>query len=193
MQIGSILKNIREGKNLSIRNLAAKTNLSPAFISNIEKDINSPTINSLNKICHALDIHIVDLFLYNDLNNKNIIKYNERVVLFESEKSKIKYEILTSPDKKFQCLSITMGSGCDLGYESIAYQSDEIGIIFAGKMEVLLDNKDRFLLEKGDTIYIKANQKYKYCNPGTEECISIWFFQGNINTIKQSKVSIHDK
>ncbi|MFZ7101166.1 MAG: helix-turn-helix domain-containing protein [Peptococcaceae bacterium] len=179
MLIGKTLKRLRVEKKLSIRDLAAKTELSPAALSNIERDINSPTLASLAKICEALDIHMVDLLQLNENDDKEkiLFKKSERKTLEISGESNIKYELISNPKNNFKLLAITMDPECNYGYISQSFPSDEIALVIRGTMELMLE-EELYLLEEGDTIYLKAGSRYQYRNAGTETCLSIWAVQG---------------
>ena len=58
---GKRIKFYRESKGLRQIDLAKKTNLSPAAICNMEKDIRKASMASLIKLSKALDISIDEL------------------------------------------------------------------------------------------------------------------------------------
>ena len=62
MDIGTRLKALRTAKKTTIKALSEATGLSVGFISNIERNVNNPTINSLMKICKALDTDLQTFF-----------------------------------------------------------------------------------------------------------------------------------
>ncbi len=62
--IGKKIMEIRKGKNISQQELALKSDLSQPFISHLEQDKRSPTINTLYKIANGLDIPLKDFLLY---------------------------------------------------------------------------------------------------------------------------------
>jgi transcriptional regulator with XRE-family HTH domain len=53
---GITLKELREGKKITQKELALKTEIERAHISRLEKGIKSPTINTAFKIAAALEI-----------------------------------------------------------------------------------------------------------------------------------------
>lgn len=61
MSLGTRLKQIRQKKNLSQTKLSKLSNVPQTTISNIERDICSPTIDTLNAITKALKIKINNL------------------------------------------------------------------------------------------------------------------------------------
>lgn len=61
MTLGTKLRQIRQKKNLSQIKLSKLSNVPQTTISNIERDICSPTIDTLNDIVKVLNVRINDL------------------------------------------------------------------------------------------------------------------------------------
>ncbi|MBS7213074.1 MAG: helix-turn-helix transcriptional regulator [Megamonas funiformis] len=61
MKLGIHLKQLRQNKNLSQNDLSILSKVPQTTISNIERDICSPTIDTLRKLSKALNIKISDL------------------------------------------------------------------------------------------------------------------------------------
>ena len=59
--LGSALRHARKMKKITLVQLAKDTELSASFISKIERGINTPSFNTLQKICHALNISSAEL------------------------------------------------------------------------------------------------------------------------------------
>ncbi|MCL2777295.1 MAG: response regulator [Polyangiaceae bacterium] len=60
--IGDNIRNLRKEKDLTLKQMARRTNLSVSLISQIERAESSASISSLYKIATALDSRIKDLF-----------------------------------------------------------------------------------------------------------------------------------
>lgn len=61
--IGRRLKRIRQRKKLTQENLAEKVGISPKYISSIERGQENPTLDTLIKIVHALEVEMGEVFL----------------------------------------------------------------------------------------------------------------------------------
>jgi len=180
MYIGKQLKNLRIEKGLSIRDISKSVDLSPAAWSNIERDVNSPTLSTLTKICDALGVHLVDLLQQCTNENqkeKIVFKKDERNQITISGKSNIKYELASISTNRFQILVVKMDNKCDFGYLSNEYPYDEIALVIKGRMELAVDDTV-YILDEGDSIYLKAGLKYQYRNPNNSPCEAIWVIQG---------------
>jgi len=62
LAIGAALRDLREGRGLSARQLAAHAAVSAAMVSRIENGQVSPSISTLNALSKALDVPLVSLF-----------------------------------------------------------------------------------------------------------------------------------
>lgn len=65
--LGERLRYLREQRNLTQKQLAEISDVSQATIAHIEKKTKDPSVETLNKISAALDIHIATLFSTNDV------------------------------------------------------------------------------------------------------------------------------
>ena len=62
MKIGYRIENLRKRRNVTLNELALKTGLTASFISQLERDLTSASIDSLEKIASALDTNVVYFF-----------------------------------------------------------------------------------------------------------------------------------
>lgn len=60
--LGHILQSIRKDKGLTLSQLEFFSGINKSTISRIESNDSSPTIETLLKICDALEISMIDLF-----------------------------------------------------------------------------------------------------------------------------------
>lgn len=98
MDLGEKIKYYRKRKGLTIKELSELTDLSIGFISNLERDLNSPSVSNLQQICEVLDINLMEIL--NSNNDKQyIVLKNNRKEIFSTEDNKIKFEMLTSVEK----------------------------------------------------------------------------------------------
>lgn len=60
-KVGSNIRNLREGKNLSIIDLADKIDVEYNNVIRIEKGRTNPTLGTLYKISRALEVRLADI------------------------------------------------------------------------------------------------------------------------------------
>lgn len=62
MDIGKRIRRLRKAGKLTLEELARATGLSQPFISQIERDIKTPSIETLSRICAALGVTLAEFF-----------------------------------------------------------------------------------------------------------------------------------
>lgn len=60
--VGSQIKVLRQERGISQEKLALIAGVNTSYVGQIERGIRSPTIDMLDKIAHALEVDIVELF-----------------------------------------------------------------------------------------------------------------------------------
>ena len=127
--VGARVRSIRKHKKLTLTELAQETGLSPAFLSNLERNLCSPTLENIQRICSALDISLLKL-----LEDKNwggcVLPAENREVIFE-QKDLIRYESINFGPKRLEGLLITIQPHCEYS-KNWTHSYDEIGYILEG-------------------------------------------------------------
>jgi transcriptional regulator with XRE-family HTH domain len=80
MHIGSILRQERKERKLILKTVAEKAGISEGFLSQVENDVNSPSVYTLVKICNAIGIEAGDVL--------NQAKQMERLVVIRKSEWK---------------------------------------------------------------------------------------------------------
>ena len=83
MKIGNKLKRLRQEKLLTQNELADRCDLSKGFISQLERDLTSPSLSTLDDILEALGTNIKDFF--NDHEQQKIVFGQDDIYEIENE------------------------------------------------------------------------------------------------------------
>lgn len=62
MNIGTRIRQLRKANNQKLINISQRTGLSQPYISEIERGIKEPSIETLSKICFALGVSLAEFF-----------------------------------------------------------------------------------------------------------------------------------
>ena len=169
-KIGEKLRKLRKYKNITLKELAGRSGLSVSFISNLERDLCSPTIDNLQKICEAMGLSIVSL-----LEEKkwagNVIRAKEREMLYEQD-GQISYESVSFAAGRLEGLIIEVGPRCVYEKEW-THSYDELGLILEGELTITM-NGENHILNEGDAFYIPAMTKHNLSNHSDGRCRSYW-------------------
>lgn len=172
MELGQILRDLRESKKVSIVDLADEVGVSSSHISQIERNISSPSITMLKKIANALHVPITYFFVEENKSTGYIIKKEERKKLLLPH-SNLTYELLSpSMVNDFQLLLTRIEVGGVMGDESVGHIGAECCLIANGTVEFVVNDK-RHILTEGDSIYYPENTHHNVVNIGDEEAVII--------------------
>jgi len=166
--LGEKLKRTRTERGLSLENLAQKTRLTRSFLSQIENNKTSPSINSLVSIAHALGINIGDFFREEE-NVENLILHPEDRVSFSIERNRLTVDLLVPRNKgrKFDPMFMRFGVGGDSGMIQ-GTEEPFFMVILQGELELSVDG-EIYILTAGDSIYLDGSQQTRGKNIGTTD------------------------
>lgn len=100
MDIGKKIKQLRNAQGLTGIELGKKANIGQSTISAIEAGKRSPTIETVEKICAALGIHVSDLFDKRMIDSDLIILLKSAQRLSPTERQKVIELIKTFVERK---------------------------------------------------------------------------------------------
>jgi transcriptional regulator with XRE-family HTH domain len=142
---------------MTLKELAKNTGLTTSFLSQLERDLTSPSVSSLEKIAEALNTKVGCFFEREE--GKGLIFIKKGGGKKTIDKENISCETLVSRllNIKMQPQVFTMGIGAELPKEIIHAKGEKFGMVLRGKIE-LLCNEEKVILEEGDSIYWTYSQ-----------------------------------
>jgi transcriptional regulator with XRE-family HTH domain len=151
--LGDRIRARRKELHLSQGDLAERAGVTASFISQVERDVTSPSIDSLYKISQALDVPIFHFLLEPDAKSP-VVRYHERI--------QIKWP-WSGPELTFQLLSPSTsqrleafmtewkpGEPASVSSSDFGATTEEFIYVLEGQLEVHL-GKDIHILGPGDT------------------------------------------
>ena len=177
--LGDQIKRMRLERKLKVLDVARMTGLTSSTISQVERSKISPTIATLKKIAHALDLPLGDFFNAPSGTPKPPLPKTSPVVHKHQRK-------LLSPGKgiTFQLLNPDMSGpieliyniyepGAGTGTEQYCHQGSECGLILEGELLITIRDKE-YLLKEGDSITFDSSEPHAKVNPGKVRCTCVW-------------------
>lgn len=167
--LGEKIRKKRMEKNMSLKELAEKIDLTASFLSQVERELAEPSITSLRKIADALEVPIF-YFLLDDEEHSPVVRKNERKVL-RFPQSHLTYELL-SPDlnRQMEVLIGRLEPGAISSDEPSTHPGEECILILEGKMEITV-GEESYSLEEGDSIYYFASIPHTLRNIGEKQLV----------------------
>ncbi|MDA8252834.1 MAG: XRE family transcriptional regulator [Rhodospirillales bacterium] len=173
--IGQKLRLRRRIKGLSLQDLAGRSGLSIALLSQIERGVTMPSLRSLRQICQALDMPMGWLFDPPGTEHADVlVRAPSRRRMDLGPKGMFKE--LMSPDSvpDIQMIRIVVypgGSTGDLPYNN--ERGAKCGTVIAGVLGLEVDGR-HFTLEAGDSFAFRATQLHRFWCIGEQPVELIW-------------------
>ena len=173
MQVGKKLKEDRKKKGLTLKDLSEQTGISVSLLSNIERNVSSPTLANMNKIVEVLGTQIQD-YLSEENKQLHILAkpwdFHEVLHL----KSNTVYELALCGDKPYKCVRIVIKPGNRMPEHSIGLPESNFVFIYRGIMKLEINNQT-YVAHPEDVLFVPGNAPHIFSNESDEECISYWF------------------
>jgi transcriptional regulator with XRE-family HTH domain len=160
--LGERIRSIRQARNLSVRKLAAVAGVSPALVSQVERGINDPSLDTLRRLAAALETPLFDLFQEPVDSTVAIIRADERA-LVRNPHGSITYARVSPGFGKLEVLEGVLAPMAASSDEPWAHPSEECVIVTSGQLTVEVDGEPRSL-RAGDACYFDSRLAHRYLN-----------------------------
>jgi transcriptional regulator with XRE-family HTH domain len=172
MNIGEKIKQLRIKNGLTQEELAGRCELSKGFISQLERDLTSPSIATLMDILESLGTNLKDFF--NESVNEKVVFKKDDVFVKEDKESGYLIRWLVSNAQKNMMepilITISPSGGSEL-YNP--HDGEEFGFVISGGIFVCLGNQ-KFRVRKGESFYFKPSTQHRIINAVKSESVILW-------------------
>lgn len=167
--VGPRLRQIRQARGLSQRELARKAGVPNSTVSLIETGRSNPTIGALKRILDGVPIGLAEFFAFEPETQRQHFFAAEE--LKEIGKGLISYRQIGAggAGRALQMLAEVYQPGADTGRAPLSHQGEEIGLVLSGRLEVTVDGR-RKLLGPGDAYAFESTLPHRFRNTGAEPC-----------------------
>ena len=176
-EIGAGLRRLRRARGLSLVDLAARTNLSIGFLSQIERGLSSPTLRVLVGMADAFGVGLADLFPNGappQDQSATIVRGADRSEL-QLWRSGIRKHLLTpvAEGSKLNLYMVELEPGANTGDEPYTHQGEEAGLVMQGAMLLKVESES-WTLQEGDSFRFLSSRPHCFANAAEGETRVLW-------------------
>lgn len=158
MEIGSKIKELRVVKGLTQEELADRAELSKSFISQLERDLTSPSIATLSDLLQCLGVSIAEFFA-EEADNQVVFKEEDYFEKTDSElKNKIEWIIPNAQKNNMEPIRLTLAAG-GATYPDNPHEGEEFGFVLKGEICVHV-GKHAYAARAGESFYYTPDKKH---------------------------------
>ena len=174
--LGGIIRKARQGRDMVLQELADKADLSISFLSQVERNLLTPSVSALKRIADVLDIPAGSLMFGAESRKGGVgiglvRRGNRKRVVFPD--SQIEYEMLT-PDlrRRMSALWLKAPAHAESG-PVFAHDGEDAVIVLKGRLQIEIGGV-WYALGKGDSLYFSSELPHRWRNDSDTVAEVIW-------------------
>jgi transcriptional regulator with XRE-family HTH domain len=173
---GEKIREVRNRKQMTMREVAERAGVSESLISQIERDKISPAIDTLLRIIDSLEID--PDYIFRDFKRDrsvNLVRAHEkkRTVIDGIVYERLSHTLSSSEEHAIEAYILEIPPGGRTGNDDYGHIGKELGVIIQGKAECAI-GKQTFRLEEGDSISFSADVPHQLANIGKKPLRAFW-------------------
>lgn len=185
--VGEKIRNIRKSKNMTIVELSELIDVTSGYISQIERDLISPSLAVLKRLSNALEVPLSILFLEKSSDEIITIPHNERTkIKLNNVNVELEFitPILKNGDKKseFEAFLFKLNPKTWASNHSITHGSKEYIYVVQGELECHAGEKI-YIISKGDSMIVPENNNHIFYNNNDDASEALCIISPSIHTL----------
>ena len=167
LELGSRIRALRKARRRTLRQVAARAGVTESFLSQVERDVTSPSIATVQRIARALDLSIAQLFAEEPASGRVVRREARRRVEYPGLQAVDEF-LTANMAGRLQVILSTIEPGGGTGEEPYTHESDEeVVIILAGVLDLWVGD-EHHVLREGDAITFPSRLPHWNMNRGDE-------------------------
>ena len=172
MDIGHRIKQLRTKNNITLEELASRCELTKGFLSQLERNLTSPSIQTLEDIAEALGMTMAKFFQEEKV--EKIVFSIDDYFVDEREGSTINWIVPNAQKNEMEPILLELAPN---GHSQtiLPHEGEEFGFILSGRIKLFMgESKKGIMIKKGETFYIKGSNVHYLKNDSTQSAKVLW-------------------
>lgn len=172
MKIGEKIKRLRMQHDLTQEELADRCELSKGFISQVERELTSPSIATLVDILESLGTNLSDFF--NDKLPEKVVFTPEDVSVKEDPElgNEVHWIIPNAQKNVMEPIIVHLDPLGETEFDS-PHDGEEFGYVFKGQIELHFGSKT-LKVRAGESFYFTSQAGHYISNPASKPASILW-------------------
>ena len=170
MDIGSKIRDLRLASDLTQEELADRADLTKGFISQLERDRTSISLDSFLDILAALNITITEFFATE--TTPVVFTRDDRSYIEEKGVKSFSLLIPGATNRRMEPALVTLSHG-ESTSAVLPFQGEEFGFVIQGRIAVHLGNST-YKVSQGECFYFEAEKEHYLENKWKRDAVILW-------------------
>ena len=170
MDIGHKIKQLRVQNGLTLEELASRSELTKGFLSQLERNLTSPSISTLEDILEALGSSLSDFF--KEEKDEQTVFQKKDFFVDERDDYTINWIVPNTQKNDMEPILIEIPQG-GKSFSVRPHGGEEFGYVVDGTA-VLIAGDKRYVIKKGETFYMTGKDCHYITNEKAKTAKIIW-------------------
>ena len=170
MKIGAKIKELRTRNGLTLEELASRSELTKGFLSQLERDLTSPSISTLEDILEALGTNLSEFF--QSTPEQQIIFGKNDFFVDERDEHTVEWIVPNAQKNEMEPIRNTIHPGCT-SFIMKANEGQEFGYVLNGQVELIIGKKV-YSMKAKETFYLNGARSHFIRNKGKKDAVLLW-------------------
>ena len=174
MNIGEKLRRLRLQRNLTQEEMADRCELSKGFISQVERDLASPSIATLTDMLECLGSNLQEFFSESGAEEKTVFTQGDMFVKEDGEtlRGSITWLVPSAQKNAMEPILVELGAGGKT--QSLPpYEGEEFGFVLQGAVTLRVDGKSH-RVKTGESFCLHPSAAHWVENNGKRKAQFLW-------------------
>lgn len=171
--IGNKIRTIRKERGFTLEIMATKTGLSKGLLSQVERGISQPSLDSLWKITKALESSIIHFFEDVDQKHVHVTRKEKRRQMVFPESTGVYSLLSAGGNTKLGLMEVRLDPGQVVSDRFVQQDGEECFVVSEGRIVVRFSDEE-YQLSAGDSISFDSSKNHLVENNGSDEAVLIW-------------------
>ena len=170
MDIGKKLKSLRIQNGLTLDDLASRSELTKGFLSQVERNLTTPSISTLENILEALGTNLSEFF--HEEPEQKLVFTAQDFFVDEQEEYRIEWVIPNAQKNQMEPILLTLkprGQSHTLS----AHAGEAFGYVLKGSVTLVRENK-KYKVRAQETFYVDGKKSHYLFNHTNSEAKVLW-------------------
>ena len=172
-EVGKRIKYLRKDRGLTSDELARLTGVSQSMVSQIERGQVSPSLETLWKLSHSLQVPVFSFF-ETEVASTVVVTRAGDTQSIKRVRPNVSYQLLSpSSGKQMSFFKMIVTPGEDLEMPFMYHSGEECGIMLVGSLRIEVEGEIHTINE-GDSIYFDSSLPHRFTNVSDKDAVAIW-------------------
>lgn len=170
MELGTKIKRLRLQNNLTQEELADRCELTKGYISQLENELTSPSITTLEDILNALGTTFADFF--KDEKEEKVVFTEAEFIEKVADTHKIEWLVPNAQKNEMEPIRVTVEPHTTLE-EDVPHEGEEFGYVISGRVWLHI-GQAAYCVKKGEVFYFTSDKPHRLENRSNEKAVVLW-------------------